>query len=321
MRFPNYLWISASESAPQPGDGKPKMVPKRKFRHVWMTDPAFQPWLSSVEDDPEKASCIFCKKQFGALLTTITRHRETKIHIYNARKFNDHLPQQETLYSTTKKTPKRKLRDVWKTDPALQPWLSSLQDDPEKASFIFYKKQFGALLTTITRHRENKTHVHNARKFDGHSPERLLLCGSPDGLHHKRNLADYNPAGGNIFVPVNHTYLGHDMQHSFQGQSTIIYPSLITYVRLRCRDFLITFSVQVRIRFLLNNEFWKMASYLSPRKQWKCLSTEGFFLIVMGLKDHHCQRLMRAPKEYIQLLETLKPRSGILYGTPHLLLP
>ncbi|XP_076064370.1 zinc finger protein 862-like [Oratosquilla oratoria] len=74
------------------------MAPKRKFRDVWMADPAFQPWLSSVIEDPEKASCVFCKRQFGAHLTAITRHKETKMHILNAQKFED-LPKQETSSS------------------------------------------------------------------------------------------------------------------------------------------------------------------------------------------------------------------------------
>lgn len=51
------------------------MPPKRKLRDEWLANQDFRPWLSRVEDDPTKAKCTTCQKEFNAALTTIKKHK------------------------------------------------------------------------------------------------------------------------------------------------------------------------------------------------------------------------------------------------------
>lgn len=50
-----------------------------------MNDPSFQPWLRQVVDRPTKAFCNACKI-VGAEITSLRRHRETKLHVNNLGK-------------------------------------------------------------------------------------------------------------------------------------------------------------------------------------------------------------------------------------------
>ncbi|KAK3880100.1 hypothetical protein Pcinc_015368 [Petrolisthes cinctipes] len=56
------------------------MATKRKFRDEWLQQVEFQPWLTSVQADPTKASCTTCHIDFNANLTTIKRHKGTQSH-------------------------------------------------------------------------------------------------------------------------------------------------------------------------------------------------------------------------------------------------
>ncbi|XP_076043833.1 uncharacterized protein LOC143026929 isoform X1 [Oratosquilla oratoria] len=80
------------------------------------------------------------------------------------------------------------------------------------------------------------------------------------------NIADIDPTDDKIFLPTNQIYLGPEMHQLFQDQSTLKHPTLITDVKSRCRDFLITMVVQIKKRFPMDSDLWKMASFLSPQK-------------------------------------------------------
>ncbi|KAG7154707.1 hypothetical protein Hamer_G015069 [Homarus americanus] len=61
------------------------MAPKQSFRDVWLKNEDFQPWLSRVEDNPSRAFCNICKREVSAELTSIKRHKTTKMHaVYEA---------------------------------------------------------------------------------------------------------------------------------------------------------------------------------------------------------------------------------------------
>ncbi|KAK3880178.1 hypothetical protein Pcinc_015309 [Petrolisthes cinctipes] len=57
------------------------MATKRKLRQEWLMNRDFQPWLSPLENDPTKAFCSTCKTQMNAELTTIKRHKTSRLHV------------------------------------------------------------------------------------------------------------------------------------------------------------------------------------------------------------------------------------------------
>lgn len=56
------------------------MSSKAKFQDAWLLNPDFQPWLTRADGDPTKAYCTFCKRGIGAEITTLRRHKKTKLH-------------------------------------------------------------------------------------------------------------------------------------------------------------------------------------------------------------------------------------------------
>ncbi|KAK3884227.1 hypothetical protein Pcinc_011503 [Petrolisthes cinctipes] len=59
------------------------MATKRKMREEWLLNNEFRPWLRCVEADSTRARCITCKKEFGAELSTIKRHKASHMHVCN----------------------------------------------------------------------------------------------------------------------------------------------------------------------------------------------------------------------------------------------
>ncbi|KAK3878380.1 hypothetical protein Pcinc_016964 [Petrolisthes cinctipes] len=56
---------------------------KGTFRDAWLEVPEFQPWLGRMDGDNTKAYCRTCKRAVGAEITTLRRHKKTKLHTKN----------------------------------------------------------------------------------------------------------------------------------------------------------------------------------------------------------------------------------------------
>ena len=53
---------------------------KARFQEAWLSNADFQPWLDRVDGNPSKAFCKTCKRTIGAEITSIKRHKTTKLH-------------------------------------------------------------------------------------------------------------------------------------------------------------------------------------------------------------------------------------------------
>ena len=63
------------------------IMSKRKMRDAWLENDEFVPWLCRVEADPTKAWCNICKKEFGAEISTIKRHRVSTVNVQSCKQF------------------------------------------------------------------------------------------------------------------------------------------------------------------------------------------------------------------------------------------
>ena len=64
------------------------MPPKRSFRDAWLEDENFRQWLTKVEGNPHKAFCCICNSELIADVTSLKRHKSTKIHSDNMLHIN-----------------------------------------------------------------------------------------------------------------------------------------------------------------------------------------------------------------------------------------
>lgn len=65
------------------------MSSKVIFRDTWLQNPDLQPWLARKQGDPTKAYCKVCKRDVGAEISTLKRHKKAKVHINNMGKFQE----------------------------------------------------------------------------------------------------------------------------------------------------------------------------------------------------------------------------------------
>lgn len=87
-----------------------------------------------------------------------------------------------------------------------------------------------------------------------------------DHVVHRIPLEDIDPTDEAHYLPLHQVFLGHSLHSQFQNGGIRDRPSLIMDVRVRCRQFLITMCTQIKRRFPLNDNLWKLASYLTPTR-------------------------------------------------------
>ena len=77
-------------------------------------------------------------------------------------------------------------------------------------------------------------------------------------------IHEINPADPLVHLPVDQIYLGEEVHKLFQRPE---YSNLdmIHDIKTRCRKFLIVACQQIQKRFDLNDQLWKLASYLHPK--------------------------------------------------------
>ena len=59
------------------------MPRKNKFKDKWMQEDEFCEWLAPLQGNENQATCSTCCSTFSANLTTIKRHKKSKIHESN----------------------------------------------------------------------------------------------------------------------------------------------------------------------------------------------------------------------------------------------
>ncbi|XP_076032994.1 uncharacterized protein LOC143020457 [Oratosquilla oratoria] len=62
------------------------MGPRPKFQEKWLSNPLFKDWLARVDRCPQQAYCHLCLKHLSAEITSLKRHRCSKIHVANVNK-------------------------------------------------------------------------------------------------------------------------------------------------------------------------------------------------------------------------------------------
>lgn len=57
------------------------MAPRQNFQEKWLANDAFRPWLARVPNDTTKAYCQVCHKHLSAEISSLKRHRESRLHM------------------------------------------------------------------------------------------------------------------------------------------------------------------------------------------------------------------------------------------------
>lgn len=77
---------------------------------------------------------------------------------------------------------------------------------------------------------------------------------------------DIDPYEEANHLPLNQIYLGSGMHKLLQTDDFCKNILMVKDVQFRCRQFLITMCLHLKKRFDLDNKFWWMCSFLSPKK-------------------------------------------------------
>ena len=80
------------------------------------------------------------------------------------------------------------------------------------------------------------------------------------------SLHEIDPANESLHKPLNQLYLGSDLHEIFQKPEYHNQETMIQDIRRRCKTFLIVLCQEIRKRFELDNNLWKLAAYLHPRR-------------------------------------------------------
>ena len=96
---------------------------------------------------------------------------------------------------------------------------------------------------------------------------KFLLC----TFSHKHFIAtlslhEIDPAIKSLHKPLNQLYLGSDLHEIYQKPEYHNQETMIQDIRRRCKTFLLVLCQEIRKRFKLDNNLWKLAAYLHPRR-------------------------------------------------------
>lgn len=79
-------------------------------------------------------------------------------------------------------------------------------------------------------------------------------------------LHEVDPLDERNFLPMHQMWLGDAMSHLFQREDIMQRPDMVYDIRIKCRNFLVCACVEVKHRFPLNDQLWKLAALLNPTK-------------------------------------------------------
>lgn len=78
-------------------------------------------------------------------------------------------------------------------------------------------------------------------------------------------LSELNPSDERIFLPTSQIYLGAKIHALLQTEEYRDKHAMLEYVRTRCRTFMVTLCIQLKKRFNMQGELFRLCSFLSPR--------------------------------------------------------